>query len=118
MQSHSVEAKNPNNAGKAESHAMDGQGKDLSMVARTKRTDGRTRFFGSLTQLSLSSSSVGRISSYSPTEKVGSHNSCEWQQAQTKTQKEKKKKEERRKIKMRSRQVKSKEMMMNRLQRD
>jgi hypothetical protein len=47
------------------------------MVARTKRTDGRTRFFGSLTQLSLSSSSVGRISSYSPTEKVGSHNSCE-----------------------------------------
>lgn len=75
MQSHSVEAKNPNNAGKAESHAMDGQGKDLSMVARTKRTDGRTRFFGSLTQLSLSS--VGRISSYSPTEKVGSGNSCE-----------------------------------------
>lgn len=36
-----------------QSNAMDGQGKDLSMVARTKRTDGRTRFFGSLTQLSL-----------------------------------------------------------------
>jgi hypothetical protein len=44
MQSHSVEAKNPNNAGKAESHAMDGQGKDLS-DGGADQTDGRTDSF-------------------------------------------------------------------------
>ena len=79
------------------------------------QTDGRTRFFGSLTQLSPLLGAfppIGQLKKLAAATPVNDS-----RLAQTKTQKEKKK-EERGKIKMRSRQVKSKEMMMNRLQRD